>query len=419
MKFDDPEEFPPLHDGQVDEDCLTEVFTELGFTVKPHQNLKKTEMTKKLKDYATNWDHRGRAFILIILSHGGKGDVVYGTDTGEAKLHKLQELFSPANCPSLKNAPKVFLIDACRGTESEKGDLNNQGKNVGTTEGYHVMTNSLNFATVFASTRGNAAFMFQKNSGKSGSYFTQTLVEVIKEADENKEFNEIITEVRFRILQKAVEVAKAKNLVETQDTTQEVKAQDPEQQEVKPQDPEQQEVKAQDPKEEVKAQDPEKEVKAQDPEQQEVKAQDPEEEVKAKSPEQEVKAQDPEQQEVKAQDPEEEVKAQDPEEEVKAKSPEQEVKAQDPEQEVKAKGPEQEVKPQDPEQEVKAQDPEQEVKPQDLEQEVKPQDPEEEVKAKQQKEKKEKKQQGGIVTQTVQYTSTLLRLYYIKRNSNK
>ena len=320
MEFDDPKEFPPLHDGQKDEDRLKEVFTTLGFTVILHQNLKKIEMTKKLKE-CTTWKHFGRALFVIILSHGGEGDVVFGTDGGEVKLHKLQEFFSAASCPSLENAPKLFLFDACRGANTEIGDPNvKPGKIGGTSKVNPVTTNSLHFATVFASTRGNAAFMLPQNSQKKGSYFTQTLIEVIKEADESKEFNEIITEVRYRILQEA------------------------------------------------------------QAQKQKVKVQNLEQEVKIKGPEQEVKVKGPEQ-------------------EVKAKCPEQEVKAQDPEQEVKA---------QDPEQEVKAKGPEQEVKPQELEQE-------EEVKAKYQQQQKEMKQPEGIMTQTVQYTSTLLKLYYIKK----
>ena len=228
-----------LPDGQVDEDRLKEVFTTLGFTVEPHQDLNAFGITDVLQNYAAEMkNYKGRALIVIILSHGGEGDVVYGTDGGEVKMHDLQELFSAANCPSLKNAPKVFLFDACRGTENEKGHPNDLqlGKVSGIKTGYPVITNSLNFATVFASTRGNTAGMFPAHSEESGSYFTQTLVEVIKEAD-NKEFNEIITEVRYRILKRAREMAQApkwevkakgiKQEVKPQDTEEEVMAQDP------------------------------------------------------------------------------------------------------------------------------------------------------------------------------------------------
>ena len=397
-----PENLADLPESKHDQKRLTEVFTKLGFTVKPHQNLNGSDMRAELEGY-TKMDreemekYKGKALIVIILSHGGEGDVVYGTDGLGVHLHELQELFSATNCRYLERAPKVFLIDACRGGNPEQGYSNNKNeKHGGTAKSSGVITDSLNFATVFASTRGNAAYVYKEGDEKKGSYFTQTLADVIEEADKDKELNEIVTEVRLRILQKAEEKLLKLN---AQDPQMKERGKGPEQ-EVMAQDPEQ-EVKGQDPKQEVEVQDPEQEVKAQDPEQ-EVNVQDPEQEVKAKGPEQEVMAQDPEQ-EVKAQDPEQEVKAQDPEQEVMAQDPEQEVMAQDPEQEVKAQDPEQEVMAQDPEQEVMAQDPEQEVKAKDSEQEVK---------AKGQKGKE-------TTTQTVQYNSTLVKLYYIKRNSNK
>ena len=64
--------------------------------------------------------------------------------------------------------------------------------------------------TVYASTRGNVAYMFNDGNTK-GSYFTQTLVEVMTEADGDKEINEIITEVRYRILAKYIQLARHVN----------------------------------------------------------------------------------------------------------------------------------------------------------------------------------------------------------------
>ena len=400
-----------LPDGKADEDRLKEVFTTLGFTVKPHQNLIAEDMMDVLEEYAEKMeDYKGKALIVIILSHGGGGDVVYGTDGGQVSLHDMQKLFSAANCLSLERAPKVFLIDACRGKKSEKGRFYNEnGKHGGMAKSSGVITDSLNFATIFASTRGNEAYMYKEDEEKKGSYFTQTLVDVIDEADEGKELNEIILEVRLRILQKAEEkLQKLKLELNAQGPKMEKKAKVSEQ-EVMAQDPEE-EVKAKGPEQKVMVQDAEQEVMVQDPKQ-EVKAQDPEQEVMAQDPEQEVKAQDPEQ-EVKAKGPEQKVMVRDPEQEVKAQDPEQEVMVQDPKQEVKAKGPEQKVIVQDPEEEVKAKGSEEELKAMATEEELKAMATEEELKAKGQKRKE-------ITTQTVQYNSTLVKLYYIKRNSNK
>ena len=55
------------------------------------------------------------AFVSIIMSHGGVGDAVYGVDGGSLTIRDLMKPFNEANCPTLKNKPKVFIIQACRG----------------------------------------------------------------------------------------------------------------------------------------------------------------------------------------------------------------------------------------------------------------------------------------------------------------
>ena len=194
---------PKLESGEEDEKCLIEAFKNLGFIVKPHRDLNALQMRHMVKEYS-RMDHKG-VFILIILSHGKEGDIVYGTDEGEVKVHKLQEMFYTEKCNSLAGVPKVFLIDACRGDKDEKGyDSSKQKADNGTSHssGMLSITDSSDFLTVYASTRGNAAYTYTcEKSGKSGSYFTQTLAKVIREAKENTDFTEIIREVRYRVQQ--------------------------------------------------------------------------------------------------------------------------------------------------------------------------------------------------------------------------
>ena len=201
MTFNNPKKFLKLDGGNEDAEALKNLFENLQFTVEVCPDLNAHYMREKVEEYSQK-PHKG-VFILIILSHGGEGDVVYGTDTGEVKVHELQEYFHTTRCHrSLFGVPKVFLIDACRGGNHEKVHMHGhtQVRGLPTTSHRNVMgiTDSADFMTVFASTRGNVAFMLN-DGNKKGSNFTQTLVEVIKEADEDKEFNEIITEVRYRI----------------------------------------------------------------------------------------------------------------------------------------------------------------------------------------------------------------------------
>ena len=118
MNFDNPKKFLNLDGGIEDAEALKNLFENLQFTVEVCPNLNAHYIREKVEEYSKK-NHKG-VFILIILSHGKEGDVVYGTDIGEVKVHELQEYFHTTSCHSLAGIPKVFLIDACRGGKSDK-----------------------------------------------------------------------------------------------------------------------------------------------------------------------------------------------------------------------------------------------------------------------------------------------------------
>ena len=224
MKFDWPN--TDLDGGIEDEQKLKTLFIALGFTVIVHQNVTAYEMRSTVEQYSCK-DHDGRVFILIILSHGGKGDVVCGTDGEAVEVEQLKQIFHTTRCPSLDGVPKVFLIDACRGDESENEsedeseyeseDESEEINDCCHTKSMHSSMHSSVYSssttskqdsdlvTVWASTRGSVAYMYSEDSTEKGSYFTQTLVQVFTEADDDKEFNEIIQEVGRRIQSQTVE----------------------------------------------------------------------------------------------------------------------------------------------------------------------------------------------------------------------
>ena len=201
MKFNS-RNLKDLDGGKDDEDGLNVLFTTLGFEVIVHQNITAKEMRSTVEEYS-RMDHKGRAFILILLSHGGEGDVVYGTDGGEVEVERLEQLFYTTSCPSLAGVPKVFLIDACRGKNHEKMHQYHDVKsNINGLKRCHSetgSTDSSDFIIVYASTRGNVAYMLPGRSNMKGSCFTQTLLKVTTEANENTEFRAIVTEVTSQV----------------------------------------------------------------------------------------------------------------------------------------------------------------------------------------------------------------------------
>ncbi|EHB14056.1 Caspase-3 [Heterocephalus glaber] len=65
-------------------------------------------------------DHSKRSsFIYVILSHGEEG-IIFGTN-GSIDLKILTKFFSGDLCRNLAEKPKLFIIQACQGTELNCG----------------------------------------------------------------------------------------------------------------------------------------------------------------------------------------------------------------------------------------------------------------------------------------------------------
>ena len=189
-----------LPDGKKDEDGLNVLFTTLGFNVKVHQNLTAKEIISTVESYS-KMNHEQKVFFLIILSHGTlveNKEAVIGTDGKEVEVRFLQSFFFATKCPSLQNVPKIFMIDACRGGKTE----NSSSKSIGDSFKTPISTaksigvaDTADFAIIFASTYGNAAFV----TPNKGSYFTQTFVKVTTTVSPETPFTKIIQEVRGRV----------------------------------------------------------------------------------------------------------------------------------------------------------------------------------------------------------------------------
>ena len=190
--FDTPQ-LGELTGGKKDEEDLKELFKKLGFTVMVHQNLTAEKM-KSIAEGYSRMKHHG-VFFLIILSHGGEGDVVYGTDGMEVEVHQLKELFYATKCPSLAEIPKIFMIDACRGSRNERIQYFETKSATKRPNQWDFATDSSHFYTIFASTQGTTAGI----DSKQGSYLTRNFVEVIRGANSGKKFDELMTSVKRRI----------------------------------------------------------------------------------------------------------------------------------------------------------------------------------------------------------------------------
>uniref|UniRef100_UPI0037E8513D caspase-3-like isoform X1 n=2 Tax=Semicossyphus pulcher TaxID=241346 RepID=UPI0037E8513D len=129
-----------------DAESLAEVFSWLGFRVLMCKDQTKDQMDRALMRFASlselsqlqeldvkEWSNggfidlqgapmNGDAFICCILSHGRKGEVL-GIDRKPLSIKQITRTFKGTDQSALNGKPKVFLIQACQGGQTQGGVL--------------------------------------------------------------------------------------------------------------------------------------------------------------------------------------------------------------------------------------------------------------------------------------------------------
>ncbi|XP_002165630.2 caspase-3 [Hydra vulgaris] len=102
----------PRHGTDRDADNLCELFVELGFVVDRYDNPTRNDILSILKAAANEDYSKMSCCAVAILTHGEEG-ILYGTDA-HVKIKDITKLFRTR---SLAGKPKLFLFQACQGSE--------------------------------------------------------------------------------------------------------------------------------------------------------------------------------------------------------------------------------------------------------------------------------------------------------------
>lgn len=103
----------------VDAAVVIKTFKNLGYQVLVFTDLSVKDMKEKLQTVAQQDHSNNASFVCVILSHGDEG-VIFGTD-GCEKLDVLTRYFKGDQSKSLVGKPKLFFIQACRGSDFDGG----------------------------------------------------------------------------------------------------------------------------------------------------------------------------------------------------------------------------------------------------------------------------------------------------------
>ncbi|XP_012944029.1 caspase-7 [Aplysia californica] len=135
--FSQCQDFDDRPGSTYDESSLYHSFQRLGFNVLLHRDLPGWKMVEVLKAAASSYDHRNAdCFACAILSHGDQTwterewdrlgtktrlDLLFGVDGRAVATKFIVELFSDNYCPGLEGKPRLFFLQACRGSKLDHG----------------------------------------------------------------------------------------------------------------------------------------------------------------------------------------------------------------------------------------------------------------------------------------------------------
>ncbi|XP_072548631.1 caspase a-like [Salminus brasiliensis] len=109
--------------AQKDKEYMEKLLRGLGYDVVAHTNLSGQEMDEAIRSFAGRSEHaESDSTFVVIMSHGKRDAILgvhYGPDNDKDFLpvDNIYTHLNTANCPALRDKPKVILIQACRGGE--------------------------------------------------------------------------------------------------------------------------------------------------------------------------------------------------------------------------------------------------------------------------------------------------------------
>ncbi|XP_042171047.1 caspase-14-like isoform X2 [Oncorhynchus tshawytscha] len=108
---------------EVDRQTMEKFFEGFGFQY--HSVLDETaqEMKEKVINFrnSINRSSGNISCVFVVTSSHGHRDVIIGADKKTLAVKDIIEPFGDELCPKMKGKPKVFIIDACRGSNHDTG----------------------------------------------------------------------------------------------------------------------------------------------------------------------------------------------------------------------------------------------------------------------------------------------------------
>ncbi|XP_006160500.1 caspase-3 isoform X2 [Tupaia chinensis] len=175
----------------VDAANLRETFMNLKYEVRHKNDLTREEMIEFLQKVSKEDHSKRSSFVCVLLSHGEEG-IIFGTN-GPVDLKKITGFFRGDYCRSLMGKPKIFIIQACRGTELDCGIETDSGIDE------DMACQKIPVEADFLYAYSTAPGYYSWRNSRDGSWFIQSLCAMLKQYAHKLEFMHILTRVNRKV----------------------------------------------------------------------------------------------------------------------------------------------------------------------------------------------------------------------------
>jgi caspase-like apoptosis-related cysteine protease len=200
-QFDSKLGLGPRNGTDKDAENLKETLSTLGFDVTIYPDMDLDILNRKLEQAAVDQDNSNSDCILVaVLSHGKSGGVIAAHDED----YDEEDLWEPflrlkggePQAWRLAGKPKIFIIQACRGTEKDEG-IEMDGPKA---PGKGRLPSHADFLIARATVPGHVSF----RHNVEGSYFIQELCAVLKSEAYTEDLVSILTKVQGNMAEKSM-----------------------------------------------------------------------------------------------------------------------------------------------------------------------------------------------------------------------
>uniref|UniRef100_A0A0L8HRK9 Caspase family p20 domain-containing protein n=2 Tax=Octopus bimaculoides TaxID=37653 RepID=A0A0L8HRK9_OCTBM len=196
--FDKSTKMSKRQGSDRDASAIKHTLESLHFQVINRKNLSGKSMNQIFLDISTRDHGNHNCFVCVILTHGEDDSQIYGTD-GKVNLNDLVEMLLPDKCPGLIGKPKLFFVQACRGTKMDSGAVMHDADTFAKVEYQNVKSHKVPlWADVLLAYSTVPGFYSWRNS-TNGSWFIQSLAHILEKYGDRLELQQLMLSVNRKV----------------------------------------------------------------------------------------------------------------------------------------------------------------------------------------------------------------------------